>query len=47
LLNMLMLRTSYSKALCFNVSKWKFLLCQSTCELCKGSQDNSMMIEFF
>jgi hypothetical protein len=32
LLNMLMLKTSYSKALCFNVSKWKFLVCQSTCQ---------------
>ncbi len=31
----------------FGVSKWKLLICQSTCRLCKTNQDNPMMIRFF
>ncbi len=30
----------------FGASKWKLLICQSTCRLCKMNQNNPMMIGF-
>ncbi len=43
---MLLTKVSHSKALCYGVSKWKLLVRQSICELCKTSQDNPMIIGF-
>ncbi len=45
--HMLVLKASHFEASCFNVLKWKLLVYQSICGLCKKTQDNAMMIEFF
>ncbi len=36
---MLLMRVSHSKTSCCDVLKWRFLICQSICELCKVSQN--------
>lgn len=46
-LDMRVMKASHSGTSCFNNSKWKFLVRQSTCGLCKASQDNLMMTRFF
>jgi len=44
--NMLVLKSSHFKASCFGGSKWKFFICQSTCGLCKATQNDPMMMGF-
>ncbi len=44
---MLVIVASQSKGSYLGDSKWKLLVCQSTCGLCKMNQDNPMMIGFF
>jgi len=40
------MKVSHSRAPCYGVSKWRLLICQSICGLCKTNQDNPMMIGF-
>jgi hypothetical protein len=44
--NMLMLKSSHFKASCFGSSKWNFFIRQSTCGLCKTTQNDPMMMGF-
>jgi hypothetical protein len=45
--HMLVLKASHFEASCFNVLKRRLLVYWSICGLCKKTQDNTMMIEFF